>query len=256
MSCQLSLQRFCGGRRGDAARFASRTLCGHVDTRWQSPPRSHRGYGWLPPVHVTVWERLHCWKPPTRLSKTSGACPLGDEQPPAPRQRGGAGRREGRLGAPPPESRTQVCSAERPLWGLGPSEMTAAPRAVPGDTVPGTEGFPPCQIRWAGSCQPLSAGLRSTDESLQVSQSPPAPWPASWVARGSESISPGGSWDWDWAQRVGECQCPSGLAEPLLSEGSPVPTWTNSGRSGHAPLPQASRFILLAAQMCLVVMHP
>ena len=90
-----------------------------------------------------------------------------------------------------PESGTQVCSAERPLWGLGPSEMTAAPRGAPGDTVPGREGFPPCQIRWAGSCQPLSAGLRSTDESLQVSQAPPPPalWPASWVARGSESIS-------------------------------------------------------------------
>lgn len=126
-----------------------------------------------------------------------------------------------------PKSRTRVCSAERPLWGLGPSEMTAAPRGVPGDPVPGREGFPPCQIRWAVSCQPLSAGLRSTDESLQVSQGPPppaAPWPASWVARGSESISRGGSWDRDWAQRVGECQCPSGLAvSPHRQRAHPSP---------------------------------
>lgn len=124
--------------------------------------------------------------------------------------------------------------------------------------MPGREGFPPCQIRRAGSCQPLSAGLRSTDESLQVSQAPPhpTPWPASWVARGSESTSQGGSWDGDWAQQVGERQCPSGLAEPSPSEGSPVPTWTSSGRSGHAPLPRASRLILLAAQMRLGVMRP
>lgn len=157
-----------------------------------------------------------------------------------------------------PKSRTRVCSAERPLWGLGPSEMTAAPRGVPGDPVPGREGFPPCQIRWAVSCQPLSAGLRSTDESLQVSQAPPTPprgrilgcsWLRVHLPRGvlGQGLGAAGG-----GMSVSIWSC----CEPSPSEGSPVPTWTNSGHSGHAPLPQASRFILLAAQMCLVVMHP
>lgn len=140
VSCQLSLQRLCGGRKADAVRFVSCISvwsCRHA--RWLIPRRHNptEVMPELPLVHVTRVEASTGFSAVGNcqhdLQSLRELVPLGMSSPKSPsRGRVWGVRKAGRAHLHP-ESRTQVRLAQGPLWSLGASEMRAAPGLCAGE---------------------------------------------------------------------------------------------------------------------------